>query len=253
MMEMLQLKSKALRLQSLDIAHTTSRGHIGSSFSITDVLVTMYYTDLFDATKDILLMGKGHACLPVYCILNDLGFIDNTLLAEYGTNGGRLGIQFDTTVPTIKYNTGSLGNVFGVGVGLRIANKYRVVCAIVGDGECEEGSIWETADFASRVCPGPMILIVDRNRLGIIQNIDDANLGKKFEAFGLLVKEVDGHNHAEIYNTLKTCFGLNVPSVVIANTVKGKGVSFMENNAIWHAGAMSEKQYLQAKEELQNG
>jgi transketolase len=251
--ELLQQKSKSLRLQVLDIAHKTQKGHIGSSFSVIDILVTMYYTDLFDVSKDIILMGKGHACLPVFCILNDLGFIDNELLAKYGTNGGKLGGQADMGVPTVKYNTGSLGHAFGVGIGLSVSNKYRHVYSIVGDAECEEGSIWETADFASRVCKSPMILIVDKNHLGIIHKIDNDRLEEKFRAFGMECTVIDGHNHFDIYMTL--CMGIQMkkPLVVIADTIKGKGVSFMENDTTWHTGVMNQHQYEQARTELHNG
>ena len=249
----IQRKSKDIKLQVLDIAYKTGRGHIGSSFSIADILVTIYYTDLFDLSKDVLLMGKGHACLNVFCILHDFGVIDDAYLAEYGTNGGRLGIQFDTSTPTIKYNTGSLGHVFGIGVGLRMSNKYRNVYAIVGDGECEEGSIWETADFAAHVCGGPMILIVDRNHLGVVKEITDDRLEEKFRGFGLFCETIDGHNHQQIYDVLRGGLQLAKPLVVIADTVKGKGISFMENSVRWHAGAMSEEQYNQATKELQDG
>jgi transketolase len=249
----LKQKSRELRLKVLDIAYKTGKGHIGSSFSVMDILVTLYYTELFDAKVDVIMMGKGHACLPVYCILNEFGYISNECLNEYGTSGGRLGLQFDTSIPTIKYNTGSLGHVFGIGVGLRVTNKYRNVYTIVGDGECEEGSMWETADFAARISVGPMLLIVDRNRLSIIQKIDNDRLEEKFKAFGLDCVVVDGHNHSDVYDKLLIGINSTKPLVVIADTVKGKGVSFMENDTKWHTGVLNQEQYLQARTELQNG
>lgn len=251
--ELLQRKSKDLRLKVLDIVHQTKKGHIGSSFSVIDILVTLYYTDLFDVHKDMLLMGKGHACLPVYCIFNDLGIIDDSHLAEFGTNGGRLGAQFDREVPTIEYNTGSLGNVFGIAVGLAVAGKYRNTYAIVGDAECEEGATWETADFVSRLSNCPMILIVDKNQLGIIHKTENDNLGKKFEAFGMSYVKVDGHNHHEVYTMMKMALSFESPWALIMNTTKGKGVSFMENDVKWHTGVMTQEQYEQARMELQNG
>lgn len=249
-------KSKDIRLRVLEKVYKTGKGHIGGTYSIIDILVAMYYGKILK-DSDLLLIGKGHACLASYLIWEDLGIIDKKLLDAFGKNGALLGAQFDINTPASKYNTGSLGHVIGIGagyaLGLRLQNNTsRRVFIIVGDGECEEGSIWESIDFAVKNKINNLVIIVDRNRLSVTDFIEDDRLIEKFKAFGANVVEVEGHDFESLLNVFSSIESLEKgkPFVLIANTIKGKGVSFLENNAKWHNGIFSEKQYKQAKEEL---
>lgn len=261
---MLEQKAKELRRTILDICYRTGKGHLGGTFSVIDILVALYYSSKlkFDysnlkwAGRDIVLMGKGHACLATYCILEDKGGIDRELLDEFGVNGGRLGTQFDMTFEGSEYNTGSLGHVVGVGAGcalaFRLKKENRKVFVIIGDGECDEGAIWESIDFAVEHKLNNMVVIVDRNGLSVTGGVDSTKLCQKFKGFGARCINVDGHDFTDILRGFQYAFcEKDVPTVIIAHTVKGKGVSFMENNAKWHQSVMTEPEYELAKKELQ--
>lgn len=254
-------KSKVYRKQILDIVYKTGKGHIGGAYSILDILVYMYYGGLlhtpYDADSDIVLIGKGHACISSYVIWADLGIIDKSLIEKFGYNGAILGSQFDTNIPHSLYNSGSLGHVLGISAGYALAlklmkNDNKMVFTIIGDGECEEGSIWESIDFAVKRKLDNLIVIVDRNRLSVTDFIEDDNLVQKFNGFGANVIEINGHDFDSIcdgfFNALSE---KNKVSVIIANTIKGKGVSFLENNAKWHQSTMKEEEYNIARKELE--
>ena len=264
-----ELKRKAnwVRREVLETVVETGKGHIGGTFSCTDMLVALYYGKILRVSpnnpkwdeRDRLILGKGHACLALYNILVDLGFFDVSRLQEYGKDGSSLGGQLNIDTPGVEYNTGSLGHALGIGAGMALAAKmdkknYRVF-ALVGDGECAEGSIWESIMFASQHRLNNLIGIVDRNRLSVTDVIeeeeDSGRLDNKFRACGWKCVTIDGHSFEEILVAFSGLDKLKQPLMVIANTVKGKGVSFMEDGVRWHHSVPTMEEFELAKKELE--
>lgn len=259
----LHKKSALNRLQVLKTVYKTKKGHIGGTFSCIDLLTVLYYeimrydvNNLEDENRDRLIIGKGHACLGVYNILIDLGFINKELLENYGLNGSYLGAQLDKKIPGVETNTGSLGHAIGIACGLAIAskldNKDYISYALVGDGECDEGSIWESVMFAGQNQIKNLVVLVDRNWQSVTEIINKekeiSSLESRFEACGWEVITINGHNFTEIINSLKN--KTNKPLVIIADTVKGKGVSFMESGVKWHHSIPTKEEYEIALKEL---
>jgi len=259
-------KSKEIRLSILDAVYHSGKGHIGSAFSCTDILIALYYGNnlKFDPDnptwkdRDRFILSKGHAAVALYAILSDLGYFNELELKSFN-NGGILGEHPDINIPGIEINSGSLGHGLGVASGIALASKldeknYRTF-VLLGDGECYEGSVWEAAMFAAHHSLENLIAIIDRNGLcihGNTENINQLNpLERKFESFGWSVETVDGHNINKIISALNNN-GNDKPKMIIANTIKGKGVSFMENIASWHHGEISNQLYIKAKTELLN-
>ena len=257
-------KSREIRLAVLDAIYSCGKGHIGGAYSCVDIMVALYFGDIlkFDVSKpkleqrDRFILSKGHAAIALYAVLADLGYFNKSELESFN-GGGMLGEHPDINIPGIEINSGSLGHGLGVGAGMALAAKidaknYRTF-VLLGDGECNEGSVWEAAMFASHHNLDNLTAVIDRNGLCIHGTTEEINhlepLDKKFEAFGWYVISIDGHNMEEIINELKAN-RRSKPKIIIANTIKGKGVSFMENVASWHHGEISDEQYEQAKTEL---
>lgn len=260
---MFEQKSKELKRKILDIGYRTGKGHLGGTFSVLDILVALYYSDVlkFDyrdlkwGGRDIVLVGKGHACLATYCILADKGSLSEMVLDEFGVNGGFLGTQFDIRFAGAECNTGSLGHVVGIGAGYALAfhllKNDRRVFVIVGDGECEEGAVWESIAFAVERKLGNLVVIVDNNGLTVTSTTKSIDFCSRFSGFGAQCMRIDGHDFNDIARGLDyACRSTDRPTVLVADTVKGKGVSFMENNAKWHQSVMSAEEYEIAKWEL---
>lgn len=262
-----ELKNKAnwVRRQVLETVALTGKGHIGGTFSSTDIFVALYYGDIlrFDpknpkwSDRDRFVIGKGHACLALYNILVDLGFFDISRLKEYGNNGSSLSGQLNIDTPGVEYNTGSLGNALGIGAGMALAakmdNKNYRTFALIGDGECAEGSIWESIMFASQQRLNNLIGIIDRNRLSVTDVVEDdeaSKLDKRVRACGWKCLVIDGHSFEEILAAFKGLDKLEQPLMIIANTVKGKGVSFMENRIKWHHSVPTKEELDLARKEL---
>lgn len=260
----LKKKSTENRIDVLKTIMTTKKGHIGGTYSCIDILTVLYYCIMnYDVDnpnnpkRDRLIIGKGHACLGVYNILADLGFIDKKLLEDYGQDGSYLGAQLDMKIPGVETNTGSLGHAIGIGAGLSLAsemdqNNFKTF-VLVGDGECDEGSIWESAMFVGQNQIKNLFIIVDRNRQSVTEYISEedevASLEQKFEGCGIKTVTIDGHNFQEIYDALSANY--DGPVVIVADTVKGKGVSFMESGIKWHHSIPVEEQYKIALNELE--
>ena len=190
--------------------------------------------------KNIFILSKGHACLAQYCLLYELGYIKKKTLDTFGKNGTILMSHSSHKVPGVNLSTGSLGHGLPVSAGIalskKIINKNGKVFVLLSDGELNEGSNWESLLFISHHNLNNLVIIIDYNK---IQSLDFVNktlklqpLKKKFTSFGCKVLEIDGHNHKDIFNSLKN--SSNRPLVIIANTIKGKGISFMENKVLWH-------------------
>ena len=237
-------KIKLLKAKIMEVSARSREGHIPSAFSVMDLLWVLYDRVLnvspetvSDPDRDIFILSKGHASLGLYAILLEKGFVDQTAFDDFGKLNNCLGGHPDRTkVGGIEASTGSLGHglpmAVGVALGIKIKNKKNKVYTIVGDGECNEGTIWESAMLASHHGLNNLCCIIDNNgsseralRLG--------NLAEKFSAFGWDTDIIDGHDHAEIYRALKRKPS-DRPRAIIANTIKGKGCKVMENNPEWH-------------------
>jgi len=242
--------------------------HIGGAMSMADILAVLYGSVMRyspgepeDDSRDRFILSKGHCCAGLYAALNILGVIsDEELRANYQTDGGFLPAH---TVKNpgkgIECTSGSLGMGLSFGIGKALAaklddKKYRIF-VIAGDGECNEGEIWEAAAAAKQYKLDNLILIIDRNKFqldGATVEIMDINLVGALKGFGWNVSEIDGHDIETLVAALTEATNSrgDIPYAIVANTVKGKGVSFMENNNAWHHAHISQEQYSAAMEEL---
>ena len=262
-----QQLSLEIRKLALKLVYNAKASHIGGAFSMTDILSVLYTHILtFDPKfpesqeRDRFLLSKGHACSSLYAILGLKGFYDIEKLEEYASNGSSFLSHTSHKIPGVEISAGSLGHALPVSCGLALAAKrkgakWKTFC-LVSDGELNEGSNWESILLAPQLKLDNLIMIVDYNKiqsLGFVKDVIDLDpLKAKFEAFNWTCFEIDGHNHAELQETLIKCKESNdsKPKVVIAHTIKGKGVSFMENKLLWHYKSPSEEQYLAALNEL---
>ena len=248
----LRKKANYIRSQILEMIASAGKGHIGGAFSCTDILVTLFYGDIlrFDpanqnwSERDRFILSKGHACTALYAILADLGYFAISELRNYGQNGCMLRGHPDRKIPGIEVDTGSLGHGLGIAAGLALGAKmdkkdYNTF-VLLGDGECYEGTVWESAMFSGHHHLNNLVAIVDRNGICATDFIKDClhldRFDEKWKAFGWDVSVVDGHSFEELLSAFKALSfrKSDKPLIVIANTVKGKGVSFMEGNPVWH-------------------
>ena len=242
--------SAEVRWLCLKMTHQAGASHVGSALSIVDLVSVLYCNalkldpnDPDDSQRDRFILSKGHACVAIYAVLAKCGFFREDQLAEYGTFGSIFMNHVSHAVPGVEFSTGSLGHglPFGAGKALhakrRGANWQTVV--LLSDGELNEGSNWEALMFAAHHKLANLITIVDCNGLQSLTTtkatLDMAPLEEKFRSFGMKTVIIDGHDHDMIENAMTDAFAeSDVPTVIIANTVKGKGVSFMENEVLWH-------------------
>lgn len=243
--------------------------HIGPALSLTEILAVLYFKimnfdpkDPTSESRDRLILSKGHGVIAQYAVLKELGLIKEEELQTFKTNNTRL-YAHPSMNPEIgvEFSSGSLGQGLSLGVGVAIALKHKgnnksKVYVIVGDGECNEGSVWEAIMSAVQFELDNIVIVVDKNNIqydDFTKNIISMEpLEKRFETFGCKVACVDGHNIEELEKGFKTEHNKK-PLCVIANTVKGKGVSFMENEPKWHNNVLTEKLYNQAMSELGEG
>lgn len=265
----LRQKAYQLRRDIIEMVYRSGAGHVGGDLSVIDILTTLYHREMRvsparrnDPDRDRFLLSKGHCADALYCVLGDCGYFDKEeAIATFSQYGTRFIGHPNTDVPGVELNSGSLGHGISVGVGMALAAKmngqdYRtyVVC---GDGEMAEGSNYEGMMAAGHFRLDNLCVTVDLNGLQISGRTRDVmctdDLGRKFEDFGFHVVEVEDGNDcgqlAKAYEKARSLRGK--PTAVIAHTVKGKGVSFMEDTASWHHGVMTGEQYRQAAEELE--
>lgn len=262
-------QANEMRKDILRMIASAGSGHPGGSLSSIDILASLYLGEVleYDVTdpkspgRDYFIMAKGHAAPALYTVLAHAGFFLREELMTLRQLGSRLqGHPDSNLLDCVEVSTGSLGQglsiACGTASGLRLDKKRNKVFTLLGDGECEEGQVWEAANFAAHQKLGNLIAIVDINGLQIDGPChavcSSGDLGEKFAAFGWKVSQVDGHDipaMIELFSSLKATES-NTPHVVLATTVKGKGVSFMENQVGWHGKAPSEEQLTQALEEL---
>lgn len=250
--ERLKRKARWVRRQVLKMCIAAGAGHIAPAFSCIEILVALYYGNILHFKpkrlrwkgRDRFILSKGHGCAALYAILADLGFFSVSELKSFCQAGSRLGGHSESNVPGIEVFTGSLGHGFSIGAGMALAakldRKKYITVVLLGDGECQEGSVWEAAMFAAHHRLNNFVAIVDRNKLQAIDYTEEAvrlePFPKKWESFGWEVRIVDGHSIEEIISAFD---GVryrrsNRPLAIIALTTKGKGISFMENKPVWH-------------------
>lgn len=267
---MLNEKAHELRRKTLETIYCAGGGHYGGSLSAVEILTTLYYSAMSLrprepgwADRDRFVLAKGHAGPPLYVILADLGFIDPARLCELDKNGGSLPKHVDRLkVEGIDYSSGPLGQGLSVACGMaaaaRLDQKPLTVYVLMGDGELDEGQVWEAAMTASHYKLDNLIAIVDRNMNQIDGTTEDVMalepLDAKWAAFGWNVLKADGHDTASLQAAIDAAKAVKgKPSVILARTVKGKGISFMENAYKWHSGQVSEEQYAQCLKDLEGG
>jgi transketolase len=260
--------AKSIRLHALDMTRRGKSSHIGSVLSIADILAVLYGSIMkldpknpsWD-NRDRFILSKGHAGAGVYAVLAEKGFFPKELLKQHYQNGSVLsGHVSHKQVPGVELSTGSLGHGLGVATGMayaaKIDNKKHNIYVVLSDGECDEGSNWEAVLFAAHHHLSNLTVLVDYNK---IQSLEATNktlnlepFVDKWQAFGWNTFEVDGHNHDELHKILSRKRDKKKPVCVIANTVKGKGVSFMEDKVLWHYRTPQGKEYKDAVEEVEN-
>lgn len=261
----IQEKADEHRKKILKVINRVGKGHVGGAFSCIDILSVLYYSGILNITPENIddpnrnrfLLSKGHACIAQYVILNDLGFFDERELFKMN-QGGILGEHPDTNIPGIEFISGSLGHGLSVALGFALAAKMNkqnyLTYVVLGDGECGEGSVWEAISIAPHLKLSNLVAIVDRNRLCIHGDTEQIHpldpLDKRLESFGWNVIEIDGHNFEDLYASLNNLHP-SKPTAIIANTIKGKGVSFMENKNTWHHGGISDEILDKALREIQ--
>lgn len=259
--------AKEVRRISLEMAVNAHSSHSGGALSMADILTVLYSGEINitpqtvnDENRDRFLLSKGHCCASLYAILAIRGFLPKEeLIANYGKNGSSYFSHVSHKLNGVEISSGSLGHGLPIACGIALAGRAKKLdyktYVLTGDGELDEGSCWESILFAGHNELVNLCLIVDYNKIQSLGNVKDiiglAPLAEKFNAFNWNVVEIDGHN----FDQIKSAFNnfrheQNKPTVIIANTVKGKGVSFMENKLKWHYSTPNEEQMKIAMEEL---
>ncbi len=262
--------AKQFRYDTIKNIWEVKSGHPGGSLSIIEILTVLYYGFLRmdpkkpdDPLRDRFVLSKGHGSPALYVVLAELGFFPKELLRTMDKDGGKLPKHCNRLkTPGIEASTGALSQGFSIAVGMSIAQKinrkydYRVY-AVLSDGECMEGQVWEAALTAVKYKCGNLIAIVDNNRMTLDDSIESVmpnmNVPEMWRGFGWEVYECNGHSIDELVDRVGKALLVNEkPSVIVANTIKGKGVSFMENNPDWHAAVITDELAAIALKELQD-
>ena len=264
----LEKKSLEYRKTVLEIIYNSGAGHTGGSLSCVDILNVLYNNFLEITPKNFAtknrnryIQSKGHSVEALYTVLCDQGFFTREELNTLNNFNSHFIGHPTKKVSGIEHNTGALGHGLSVAVGLAIAQKLNnenfKIYTLLGDGELSEGSVWEACSTAHKYKLDNLVVIVDRNKLQITGKTEDVNpiepLNEKFLSFGFNVKEIDGNNIEELISALEEVpFKSNIPNVIIANTVKGSGVSFIENQISWHHKVPSKEEFEKANLELES-
>lgn len=258
-----------VRIDILEEVYNAKSGHIGGAFSIADILTVLYFNEMnIDAKspdspdRDRLVLSKGHASAALYAVLAEKGYIDKEELKAFRNIDSNLQGHPDMNkVPGVDMTTGSLGQGLSVANGMALSSKldsrgYRVYC-ILGDGELQEGQIWEAAMTAEKYQLDNLCVIIDANELQLtdttmnVKGINQNDIEQKFRAFGFQTVVIDGHNIESIIRALTIAeMTKGKPTAIICKTIKGKGVSFMENQIDWHGKAPNDEEYKIAIQEL---
>ena len=248
------------------MTNVSKSSHIGSALSIVEILVSLYFKILKVDPKnpsfqerDKFILSKAHGSTALYAILMEKGFFPSEYLEKYYIDDGILPGHLDKlSAPGLEYSTGSLGHGFPAAIGMAIANKQTHnpgrIFVVIGDGECNEGSIWEGVMLAAHLKLNNITAIVDYNKIQSFgrtnEVINQEPIGDRWRSFGWEVHEIDGHNYEKLLQAFT--FEQKKPKVIIAHTVKGKGISFMEDLLEWHYKSPNDEEYKQALKELEN-
>lgn len=260
---------KVLRQRVLDMAYAGSTVHIGCAFSIIEIMAVLYrnylrYPDNNPdaAQRDFLVLSKGHGVMAQYACMYELGWINDGAVKGYFADGSDLKGLSDSRVPGLEVTSGSLGHGFSVGVGMakgiKLKGDDQKVYAIVGDGELNEGPIWEGALFASHHQLDNFMLIVDENNFQAMGPTEEVlrlgSIQKKLESFDFECITVDGHDEVALDQAIEQLWSSRsrAPKAIVAKTIKGKGVPFMESNNLWHYTRLTADTYAQASAALEN-
>ena len=261
-------KCKWLRQEIVKMVLPAGQGHIASALSPVEICSTLFYGNFLKlrrndpdfAERDYFIISKGHSAMGVYPILADIGYFNKSELKKFGKPDGILRIYGDKSVPGVECTSGSLSQAPGIGAGICYSKKFKgennLCYIIISDGEHYEGSLWETAIFAAHYNLDNLIIIVDRNQQIILGKTEDCMklnpLDKKWESFGWEVFNVDGHSIDALSETFTKVKERNgKPKLVIANTIKGKGISFMEDVTRWHNTFPNEEEQNKMLKELE--
>lgn len=251
------------RKRILKMVHDGKAGHPGGSLSVIDMLTAIYEmdVDLNSEKRSKVILSKGHTVPAQYAVLCSKGVISEQELSTFRKINSRLqGHPYTGTIPEVDATTGLLGQGLSIAVGMAIAKKNNNddnhVYAIIGDGEMQEGQIWESLLQAAHYKLDNLIAVIDYNKLSSFDNVNESMnlepLIDKIKAFNFHVIEIDGHDMEQVVNALNEAYSVKgMPIAIISNTVKGKGVSFMENNPKWHSGGISDEEYKIAITELE--
>ena len=255
-----------IRRHGVEMTHISKGSHIGSILSVADVIAVLYAGILkYDpenpkaCNRDRLILSKGHAGAAMYAALAETGFFPVEELKTHYADGSRLsGHVSHKGIQGVEFSTGSLGHGLSVAAGMALAakkdKKGHHIYVILGDGECDEGAVWEAAMFASHFKLDNLTVVIDHNKMQSLtfceQTIALEPFLAKWQAFGFDAAEVDGHNHDALKNAFHAPRAAEKPRCIIANTIKGKGISFMENNILWHYRYPHEDEYEAAVKEL---
>lgn len=266
-MDIKELKEKAVEVRkgAITLAHQ-SKGHIGGTMSSADILTAIFYRFLRfdpdnpgDPDRDRFILSKGHTCEGYLWILADCGYYDKKELERFNQFGSIYISHPSNRINGVEFSTGALGHglalACGVALGAKKAGKTYDSYVLLGDGETDEGSVWEAAMFAGANRLDNLYVVVDRNYFQITENTEKVMplepYAEKWQAFGFEVEEIDGNNMEEIVAAFERLHGHGgKPKLIISRTVKGKGISFMENNKKWHHGTLTKEQYETAMAEL---
>jgi transketolase len=258
---------RRLRLKILESAVSAGAGHIAPAYSSLEIVASLYFGILRvdpkqpkSPDRDRFVMSKGHGCLALYAVLAERGFFPIELLNNFTKPGSFLGGHPDLKVPGVDTSTGSLGHGLPVAVGMSLAAKidgygYRTF-ALLSDGECQEGSVWEATMLASHLRLDNLTVIIDHNKLqslGLVSDVMSSAIpfNDKWHAFGWAVIEIDGHNLSSLRDVLcNTPLQRGRPTLIVANTIKGKGISYMEQSPIWHYRIPNAEELAKARMEL---
>tara|TARA_B100001540_G_C15656171_1_gene573381 strand:+ start:25 stop:858 length:834 start_codon:yes stop_codon:yes gene_type:complete len=267
--ERLQAMALRMRKNVLDMALNAGAGssHFGGGLSIVDITATLFGEIMNIDPKnpewgkrDRFILSKGHGVLGYYTALSEVGYIAKEDLLNFEKDGGFLfGHPIMKRDKGIEFSNGSLGMGLSLGIGVALASKIKKnncnVYVLMGDGECNEGSVWEGAMAGAQFNLNNLVAIIDRNNLQQTGSNDEimsvGDIASKWKSFGWEVEEIDGHNISEIYKTFLLAKKFNGPFAIIAHTIKGKGFSFAENNNVWHHAPMTKSQYEDALLELE--
>lgn len=261
--------ARAVRRDVLKMVHRAKASHVGSCFSVADILAVLYgrvmrvdAADAHAADRDRFILSKGHAAAALYATLAQVGLIAHADLSSYGSDLSPYMTHASHKINGVEFSSGSLGHGLPFGVGKALAAKRRAatwrVFVLLSDGEMDEGSNWEALMFAAHHRLDNLVAIIDYNKLqsltSISQTLGLEPIVDKLVAFGWQVREVDGHDHAQLAAHLgQTPWVPDRPSLLLANTIKGKGVGFMENKVEWHYRSPNDEQLAIALEEIGAG